>query len=135
MRHMVNRFIPPKEKELLRTIFDALDEEKDGELTSEEFCTQFKEKFNLELGVKAMNEMISYLDSAEGGDNLIQFTEFLVAACDKNIICTDENIRKEFNFIDEDLSGIIGTDEIITFMDNMTDVNKKDTEERRSLIK
>ena len=29
---MVGRFLPTREKELLRTIFDALDVEKDGEL-------------------------------------------------------------------------------------------------------
>lgn len=35
---MVGRFIAFKEKEFLRKIFDALDDEKDGELTAEEFC-------------------------------------------------------------------------------------------------
>ncbi len=45
LSHMVGRFITFKEKEFLRKIFDALDDEKDGELTADEFCTQFKEKF------------------------------------------------------------------------------------------
>ena len=35
---MVSRFITHKEKDFLRKIFDALDDEKDGELTSNEFC-------------------------------------------------------------------------------------------------
>lgn len=35
---MVTRFLLPKEKEFLRKIFDALDDEKDGELTANEFC-------------------------------------------------------------------------------------------------
>ena len=35
---MVGRFLSFKEKDNLRKIFDALDEEKDGELTAEEFC-------------------------------------------------------------------------------------------------
>jgi Ca2+-binding EF-hand superfamily protein len=35
---MASRFINSKEKEFLRKVFDALDEEKDGELTAEEFC-------------------------------------------------------------------------------------------------
>ena len=38
----------------MRKVFDALDDEKDGELTAEEFVDQFKEKFNLELPVKEM---------------------------------------------------------------------------------
>ena len=51
---MAGRFITPKEKEFLKKIFDALDEEKDGELTAEEFCDQFKAKFNLELPIREM---------------------------------------------------------------------------------
>lgn len=35
---MVSRFISNKEKDFLRKIFDALDDEKDGELTANEFC-------------------------------------------------------------------------------------------------
>lgn len=42
---MVHRFLAFREKEFLKIIFDALDEEKDGELTPEEFCGQFKSKF------------------------------------------------------------------------------------------
>lgn len=41
LQHMVGRFIGFREKEQLRKIFDALDDEKDGELTAEEFCEQF----------------------------------------------------------------------------------------------
>lgn len=42
LQHMVSRFLQSREKEDLRKIFDALDEEKDGELTAEEFCESFK---------------------------------------------------------------------------------------------
>ena len=35
---MVSRFLSSKEKDFLRKIFDALDDEKDGELTAAEFC-------------------------------------------------------------------------------------------------
>ena len=51
---MASRFLSPKEKEKLRKIFDALDDEKDGELTADEFCDQFKAKFNLELPISEM---------------------------------------------------------------------------------
>ena len=37
LRHMVGRFLPYKEKEYLRKVFDALDVEKDGELEPKEF--------------------------------------------------------------------------------------------------
>ena len=51
---MVSRFISSKEKDFLRKIFDALDEEKDGELTADEFCEQFKTKFGLVLPAREM---------------------------------------------------------------------------------
>ena len=54
LRHMVSRFISSKEKDFLRKIFDALDEEKDGELTADEFCEQFKTKFGLVLPAREM---------------------------------------------------------------------------------
>ena len=57
---------------------------------------------------------------------MIQFTEFLVAGCDKKLICNEDNIRKEFEFLDDDNSGIIGTEEIIKFMNGMTDVSRVD---------
>ena len=41
IKHMVGRFLPNKEKEFLKRIFDALDEEKDGELEPHEFIGQF----------------------------------------------------------------------------------------------
>ena len=41
IRHMVGRFLPPKERELLKKIFDALDEEKVGELEPDEFIGMF----------------------------------------------------------------------------------------------
>ena len=54
IRHMNGRFLHHKEKELLKKIFDALDEERDGELESDEFINMFQEKFNLQLSKKDM---------------------------------------------------------------------------------
>ena len=71
LRHMVSRFLNHREKDFLRKIFDALDDEKDGELTANEFCDQFKAKFNLELPYKEMRKIIRCIDFADGGDGLI----------------------------------------------------------------
>ena len=47
LMHMVKSFIPAKEKSNLKMIFDALDEEKDGELELKEFVMQLNEKFDI----------------------------------------------------------------------------------------
>ena len=83
---MIGRFLPYREKEFLKRVFDALDVDKDGELEPKEFCEQFHLKFRMQLGVKDMKRMVEYMDlpgTKTGGDGLIQFTEFLVAGCDK----------------------------------------------------
>ena len=69
-----------------------------------------------------------------GGDGLIQFTEFLVAGCDKHTLLSVENIRKEFLYLDHDKDGFINTHDIEKFMygladagsvrDDMTDFTK-----------
>ena len=37
-----------------------------------------------------------------GGDDLIQYTEFLIAGSNKAILFREENCQKEFNFLDLD---------------------------------
>ena len=96
---MVGRFLPYREKEFLKKVFDALDVEKDGELQPKEFVEQFYLKFRMQLGIKDMQKMIHFLDLAgtqTGGDGLIQFSEFLVAACNKKALLEDTNIKREF---------------------------------------
>ena len=93
---MVNRFLRQEEKNFLRKIFDALDDEKDGELTAQEFCDQFKKKWKLSLPISEMKTIIDCIDCADGGDGLIQFTEFILAGCNKKALLTPENIMKEF---------------------------------------
>lgn len=124
LRHMVGRFVPAREKELLRTIFDALDVEKDGELEPEEFIGQFHEKFKLQLGHYAMERMVLQIDFGAGknsGDGLIQFTEFIMAACDKKLLLSEENIRKEFQYLDRDQDGFINENDIEKLMFGFSD--------------
>ena len=71
---MVGRFLSYREKEFLKKVFDALDDEKDGELEPKEFVEQFDEKFNMKLSLKEMKRMINSMDSEgtkTGGDGLI----------------------------------------------------------------
>ena len=47
--HMSKTDINSKEKENLKMIFDALDDEKDGELELGEFVEQLNEKFDIKV--------------------------------------------------------------------------------------
>ena len=126
---MVGRFLPTKERELLKKIFDALDEERDGELEPDEFIGMFHQKFNLQLGIKDMQRMLKFMDFG-GGDGLIQFTEFLIAGSNKAVLLSDGNLQKEFKFLDLDQDGFIGPEDIETFMTGMCseEIIKKDND-------
>ena len=119
LRHMVGRFLPYREKQFLKRVFDALDEEKDGELEFHEFVQQFHVKFGMQLSVDHMRKMVASMDlpgTKTGGDGLIQFTEFLVAASDKISLLTSDNIHKEFKYLDADQDGVINANDIEKFM-------------------
>ena len=47
--HMAKTSIAKKEKDNLKMIFDALDEEKDGEIELKEFIVQLHEKFDIQV--------------------------------------------------------------------------------------
>ena len=65
--------------------------------------------------MKDMQKMLKYMDLS-GGDGLIQFTEFLIAGCDKRSLLTEANLLKEFEFLDLDKDNFIGPGDIEKFM-------------------
>ena len=62
-------------------IFDALDEEKDGEIELQQLVHSMSEKFKITIELKAMKQIMYQCDM--DFDGKMQFTEFLIAACNK----------------------------------------------------
>ena len=57
--HMINTgYLDGKEKDNLRMIFDALDEEKDGNIQLEEFVVQFRQKFDIKVELPVMEQIM-----------------------------------------------------------------------------
>lgn len=63
-----------------------------------------------------MRHVIKNMDFADGGDGLIQFSEFILAACTKKHLLVSENIIKEFTYLDMDKDGVIGRADITKFL-------------------
>ena len=63
-----------------------------------------------------MKKIINCIDFADGGDGLIQFTEFILAGCSKKNLLVSENILKEFTYLDMDKDGVIGYEDVRKFM-------------------
>ena len=59
--------------------------------------------------------MLKYIDFG-GGDGVIQYTEFLIAGSNKVVLFKEENLQKEFKFLDLDQDGFIGLEDIESFM-------------------
>jgi len=86
-------------------VFEALDDVKDGELEKDEFIQQWGAVFNLKLGETEMNRMVKNVDIS--GDGKIQFTEFMAAASNKDLLLSESNLKKAFSYFDMDQDGVI----------------------------
>ena len=119
LMHMAKIYIEYKEKSFLKMIFDALDEEKDGEIELKEFVIQLNEKFDIHVTVPVMEGIMKQIDLDYDGK--VQFTEFLIAACDKRKLFTTHNLQLCFEFIDSDGDGEITTADLQEFMGQEVD--------------
>ena len=81
-------------------VFDCLDEHKNGELSPLDFMKGFKDKFNLLVTEPEMNKIMKDVNLVN--PKTISFTEFLMAACNKNNLLTEANLRQMFTTIDDD---------------------------------
>lgn len=107
LRLMVHRFVNAREANSIKIIFNALDTEKDGELLYEEFSSNMKATFGLSLVDKDFRRILKNADLS--GDGIIQFTEFLMAGCNKYDLLTDSSMRTAFSNMDYDKDGKITT--------------------------
>ena len=75
-----------------------------------------------------LNEMQAIMSQCDlDFDGKIQFTEFLIACCNKRLLFSDQNLNECFMHIDKDQDGVIGTKDIRGFVgDEYTDESIKD---------
>lgn len=84
----------PRERDFIRQLFNLLDEEKDGELEPEEMQNAFRTLFQLELSDKKWQVVIKNVDFQQDGN--VQFTEFLVATCKRQLLFNNETLNAAF---------------------------------------
>lgn len=113
--------LKPKEANYISTVFNNLDHDKTGYLTSEEFTTALK-KSDPSLHDDDAKEILEEIDYAENGK--INYSEFLVAWIDPKFK-EKGRVKTIFNQFDIDGSGYITEDNIkaklgIMSIDNFT---------------
>ena len=92
--YMAKTLIDKKEKENLQVLFESFDEDRDGDISLTEFVVGFKSKFSIVVSEAEMSKIIRQLDM--NGDRVISFTEFLMGACNKQALLSENNLRITF---------------------------------------
>ena len=124
MTFMANRMIHKQDLEQLENAFQSLDADGNGILTKEEliegYCKTMKEMPMHDI-IKEVDRIIGTIDSNHSGE--IDFTEFLVAAINKDKLLEGNYIQKGFQLFDEDGDGFIDIGELKSVMNgvNLTD--------------
>lgn len=95
----------------MKAVFNRLDESGDGHLQLEEITSGLREvlghvKGNMDL----FDEILTSLDKNLNG--VVDYTEFLVAAANKEELLVEENLKFAFNMFDKDQSGTISKIEL-----------------------
>ena len=60
----------------------------------------FKHKYNLLITEPEMNKILKDVNLVNS--KTISYTEFMIAACHKNNLLTETNLKQMFNYIDDD---------------------------------
>jgi len=88
----------------LREVFNRFDESGDGYLQLEEITNGLKEVLGHVRGnMKVFDEILEALDKNRNG--VIDYTEFLTAASNKEKLLTEKNLRFAFNMFDKNQDG------------------------------
>ena len=108
----------------LKDVFNRFDESGDGYLQLEEITAGLKEVLgHVKANMTIFNEILDSLDKNRNG--VVDYTEFLVAAADKNMLLTEQNLRFAFNMFDADKNGVISKPELKAVFET---VEQKDDE-------
>ena len=114
MAYMVKSVIDKREKDNLQILFEALDENKDGEINLKEMVAGFKQKFNISVSEVDVAKIIRQIDF--NGDREIQFSEFLIGASNKYTLLNENNLSNTFAWIDVDKDGFITREDLKEFV-------------------
>jgi calcium-dependent protein kinase len=109
--YIMTQLISNKEKDDLRKVFESMDINHDGQLSKDELIEGYTKISKSRVEAEAMvNEIMAEADP--DGNGVLDYTEFLVATCNKKTMLSEESLLRTFKMFDDDSSGYITIDEV-----------------------
>jgi calcium-dependent protein kinase len=104
-----NYVVCRQEKDKLLDLFNALDTNKDGQLSKDELKEGFK-KFYKDDSNKKIENIFKTIDKND--DKYLDYNEFVGSVMDKKILFSRENLEMAFKMLDSDQNGGISINEL-----------------------
>ena len=98
----------------LKEIFQAFDDDNDGQINYKEFEQGLLKLNSKKIKPEEINSYFSSIDTDKNGK--IDYTEFIAACMQKKIILTEERLYEAFSMLDTDRNGKITKDEIMNVL-------------------
>jgi calcium-dependent protein kinase len=110
MTFIASQFLTKEETSTLAVTFRKLDKNNDGKLSKEELLEAFIVIHGAESAEEEVLKVFEEADVNQSG--FIDYSEFLLAMTQKEILLSSENLEKSFSVFDQDNSGKISVAEL-----------------------
>lgn len=111
---MMKFFLPRSEKEALSNLFENIDDNKDSRISLKDLTLAMKEKYSMQLSNEQLDKMDKQLNFSKHDG--ITYTEFLMAACNKQLLLSEASLKHTFSFIDTNNNSFFSRQELGVFL-------------------
>lgn len=111
---LVQHFMNMNEVLELEHVFQQLDTSGDGSLSKEELLEGYRKYYGNNMNESEVEALIEMADSSQ--DGVINYSEFMMTAVNREKFLTHERIEAVFNEIDIDHNNAVSLDELMTFL-------------------
>jgi len=120
---MSSRLLSTEEVHELAQVFRDLDQSGSGRLSKQELHQGLQRVLGLDLTPKSTSQILDEVDADNSG--FIDYSEFLVAAMDRQKLLSKERLKAAFEAFDADHNGKISTEELRMMLDQKGSVDSQ----------